>query len=264
MNARAGILSRGALGALAALGVAFFALPLLGLFVRAPWGELGGLLASAAVRDALRLSFVSSLGALVLAVLLGLPLALWLASGRSLLRRIARVIVLLPLVLPPVVGGIALLLAFGRSGLVGEPLLALFGVALPFTTLATVVSAAYLGLPFFVLSAEAGLRTLDRRYLELAATLGAGPARRFFTVTLPLIAPSLGAGSLLCWARALGEYCATQIFAGNLAGTTRTMPLACGIAMEVDPALAICLSLILASTSLVVLLLLQRRLEAVR
>jgi molybdate transport system permease protein len=264
MSARSARPWRALVAALAFLGIAFFALPLIGLAARAPWSELGGLLASPAVHDALRLSLVSSLSALALAVLLGLPIALWLASGRSGLRTLARVVVLLPIVLPPVVGGIALLLAFGRSGLIGAWLYAWLGIALPFTTAGTVVAAAYLGLPFFVLSAEAGLRTLDRRYLDIAATLGAGPARRFFTVTLPLVLPSLGAGALLCWARALGEYCATQTFAGNLAGETRTMPLACGVAMEVDPELAICLSLILASVSLLVLLVLHRRLELAR
>ncbi|MBL8896039.1 MAG: ABC transporter permease subunit [Planctomycetes bacterium] len=259
--------SRGArlfVGSLAFLGIALFALPLVGLFLRAPWSELASLLASSAVHDALRLSLVSSFSALALSVVLGLPIALWLASGSSALRRAARLVVLLPIVLPPVVGGIALLLAYGRSGILGAPLESWLGIALPFTTAGTVVAAAYLGLPFFVLSAEAGLRTLDRRYLELAATLGAGPARRFFTVTLPLVAPSLGAGGLLCWARSLGEFCATQTFAGNLEGTTRTMPLACGVAMERDPALAICLSLILASISLLVLYVLHRRLELAR
>jgi molybdate transport system permease protein len=264
-SSRGGAFGASALvGGLATLGVALFALPLIGLVVRAPWSELGALLASPAVHDALRLSLQSSFSALALSVLLGLPIALWLASGSSALRRAARLVVLLPIVLPPVVGGIALLLAYGRNGLIGAPLASWLGLSLPFTTAGTVVAAAYLGLPFFVLSAEAGLRTLDRRYLELAATLGAGPTRRFVTVTLPLVAPSLGAGALLCWARALGEFCATQTFAGNLQGTTRTMPLACGVAMETDPELAICLSLILSSISLLVLYVLHRRLELAR
>jgi molybdate transport system permease protein len=249
-----------ALGALVGLGVALFALPLVAIAARTPWQGLTAQLRSAEVHDALRLSLVSSLAALALAVLLGLPVAVWLASGRSALRTAARVIVTLPIVLPPVVGGIALLLAFGRNGIAGAWLESIFGVSLPFTTAAAVVAAAYMGTPFFVLSAEAGLRAFDQRYLEVAATLGARPLRRFRTVALPMIAPALKTGMLLCWARALGEFCATQTFAGNLAGTTRTMPLACGVAMEVDPDLAISLSLILASVSVMVLVLLRHAL----
>ena len=252
------------LGLAAGLGVLLFLLPLLGLVARTPWGDLGAQLQSPAVHDAMRLSLVSSLSALALAVLLGLPVALWLANGRSALRTAARIVVTLPIVLPPVVAGVALLLAFGRNGLVGSHLDRWFGVSLPFTTLATVVAAAYMGMPFFVLSAEAGLRSFDRRYLEVAATLGASPLRRFVTVTIPMILPSLRTGVLLCWARALGEFCATQTFAGNLAGTTRTMPLACSVAMEVEPDLAIALSLILASVSVLVLFLLRHGLQGHR
>jgi molybdate transport system permease protein len=245
----------------ALLGVLLFCLPLLGLLVRAPWGSLVDQLASPAVHDAMRLSLLSSLSALLFAVVLGMPIAVWLASGRSALRTAARIVVTLPIVLPPVVGGIALLLAFGRNGLVGAALERWFGVSLPFSTMGTVVAAAYMGMPFFVLSAEAGLRSFDRRYLDIAATLGAGPLRRFATVTVPMIVPSLRTGALLCWARALGEFCATQTFAGNLAGTTRTMPLACSVAMEVDPDLAISLSLILAMVSVLVLFLLRHGLQ---
>jgi molybdate transport system permease protein len=244
-------------GALAALGALLFTLPLVGLLVRVPWRSLGEQLASPAVHDAMRLSLVSSTGALALAVAVGLPLAIWLASGRSALRTAVRLIVLLPIVLPPVVAGVALLLAFGRSGVVGAWLHAAFGVSVPFTTAATVLAGAYVGMPFFVLAAEAGLRGLDRRYLEVAATLGASPWRRFTRVVLPMVLPSLRTGLLLCWARALGEFCATQTFAGNLAGTTRTMPLACGVAMETDPQLAIVLGLVLAAVSGTVLFLLR-------
>ncbi len=253
MNGPPGARRGRCVGALAALGALLFALPLLGLLARVPWSEVLRQLASPAVHDAMRLSLVSSVSALVLAVLLGLPLAVWLAGGRSTLRTAVRLIVTLPLVLPPVVAGIALLLAFGRAGVVGSWLHAAFGVAVPFTTAATVVAAAYVGMPFFVLAAEAGLRSCDARWHEVAATLGAGPWRRFTRVTVPLVLPSLRTGALLCWARALGEFCATQTFAGNLAGTTRTMPLACGVAMEVDPELAIVLSLILATVSIGVL-----------
>lgn len=252
------------LGAVAGGAALLFLLPLLGLVVRAPWRDLTDQLAAPAVHDAMRLSLYSSLAALALASALGLPLAVWLANGRSALRTGARILVTLPIVLPPVVAGVALLLAFGRNGLLGGFLEQWFGITLPFTTLGTVVAAAYMGMPFFVLSAEAGLRGFDRRYLDVAATLGASPLRRFVTVTLPMILPSLRTGMLLCWARALGEFCATQTFAGNLAGTTRTMPLACGVAMEVDPNLAIALSLILASVSVLVLVLLRHGLQGHR
>ncbi len=245
------------LGTCAGLGVLLFLLPLLGLLVRTPWADLGTQLAAPAVREAMWLSLLSSSGALLLASLLGLPVAVWLAGGQSPLRTAARIVVTLPIVLPPVTAGIALLLAFGRNGLVGVWLERWFGVTVPFTTLATVVAAAYMGMPFFVLSVEAGLRAFDRRHLDVAATLGAGPLRRFLTVTLPMVMPSLRTGALLCWARALGEYCATQTFAGNLAGTTRTMPLACGIAMETEPNLAIALSVLLATVSVAVLFLLR-------
>jgi molybdate transport system permease protein len=251
-------------GVLAGLGVLLFCLPPLGLVLRAPFWQLWAQLRSEPVHDAMRLSLVSSLSALAVAALFGMPIAVWLANGRSALRTAVRIVVLLPIVLPPVVGGIALLLAFGRSGVLGAWLEHWFGVSVPFTTAATVVAAAYIGMPFFVLSAEAGLRSFDRRHLDVAATLGAGPTRRFFLVTLPLILPALRTGALLCWARALGEFCATQVFAGNLAGTTRTMPLACGAAMEVDPDLAIVLSLILAAVSAVVLFLLRHGLQVPR
>jgi molybdate transport system permease protein len=242
-----------------AAAVLLFALPLLGIVLRAPWDRLSEQLASSAVHDALWLSLLSSGGALAVALLLGLPLAIWLAGGNSPLRSAARIVVMLPIVLPPVVGGIALLLAFGRAGVLGGWLDRTFGVTLPFTTAGATLAAAYMGMPFFVLAVEAGLRAFDRRHLAAAATLGAGPTRRFVTITLPMIRPSLQAGALLCWARALGEFCATQTFAGNLAGSTRTMPLACGVAMETDPELAIVLSLILSTVSVVVLFLLRHR-----
>lgn len=249
------------LGALAAVGAALFVLPLLGLAVRTPWAELLQQIGSEAVRDAIRLSLISSLSAVAIAFVLGLPLAVWLARADGWLRTAVRLVVMLPIVLPPVVGGIALLLAFGRNGLVGAWLDRWFGVSLPFSTAGAVVAAAYMGLPFFVLGVEAGLRSFDRRYVEVAATLGAGPVRRFVTVTLPMVAPAVRAGTLLCWARALGEFCATQTFAGNLAGTTRTMPLFCAVAMEIEPGQAIALSLILALVSILVLFLLRHTLQ---
>jgi len=254
--ARTGI-ARAGLAAVAGLAALLFALPLVGLLLRTPWTQLLELLQQPAVVRAMGLSLLSSGSALLLAMLFGLPLAVWLAAGRSHLRTAVRIVVTLPIVLPPITAGIALLVAFGRNGLVGAWLERWFGIGLPFTTFATVVAAAYMGMPFFVLSVEAGLRAFDRRYLDVASTLGAGPLRRFVAVTLPMVLPSLRTGALLCWARALGEYCATQMFAGNLDGTTRTMPLACGMAMETEPDVAIALSVILVACSVGVLFVLR-------
>lgn len=241
------------------LGIAFLALPLLGLLTRVPWSELGAQFATPALHQALGLSLICSVAAALLAGVLGLPLAHWLASGRSPTRTAVRVLVVLPMVLPPVVAGLALLLAFGRQGLFGAPLEALTGTSLAFTPVAVVLAATYIALPFFVLAVESGLRGVDQRYLDAAATLGAGPARRFREITLPLIAPALRAGLLLAWARALGEFGATITFAGNLEGSTRTLPLAVYTALETSPDAAIALSLILVLVSVSVLVLLRHR-----
>lgn len=239
--------------------VALLSLPLLGLLARTPWSRLPALLGTSEVGDALALSIgCATLGALI-AGALGLPLAAWLAGGCSRIRSVVRVLVLLPMVLPPVVAGVALLLAWGRGGLVGAPLERWTGVTLPFTTGGVVVAAAYVALPFFVLAAEAGLRSFDRRYAGAAATLGAGPWRTFRVVTLPMIAPSLQAGLVVAWARALGEFGATITFAGNLAGETRTLPLAVFAALESDPDAAIALSLLLVVVSASLLFLLRGR-----
>jgi molybdate transport system permease protein len=163
------------------------------------------------------------------------------------------------MVLPPVVGGVALLLAFGRNGIAGQALERLFGVALPFTTAGVVLAETYVAMPFFVLTAEAGLRSFDRRYANAAATLGAGRWRRFLTVTLPMIAPTLKAGLVVAWARALGEFGATITFAGNLSGRTRTLPLAVYTALETRPEAAIALSLMLVLVSAATLFALRRQ-----
>lgn len=234
-----------ALGPLAAAGVLFLLVPLLGLLVRVPWAGLAGQLVSPAVVDALGLSLQCSIAAAALAFVLGVPLAAWLAAGHSRARTLVRVLVTLPMVLPPVVAGVALLLAYGRSG----PL----GLALPFTRLGVVVAETYVALPFLVLAAEAGLRGVDPRYGEAASTLGATPWQVFRTITLPLAAPSLRAGLLLAWARALGEFGATITFAGNLEGETRTLPLAVYTALETSFDGAIALSLLLIVVSAAVL-----------
>jgi molybdate transport system permease protein len=241
----------------------FFALPLLGLLLRAPWSSLPAQLCSPPVLDALCLSLQCSLAAALLSLLLGLPLAVWLADGQDAARTAVRVLVTLPMVLPPVVGGVAMLLAYGRRGIVGS-WLEWFGVALPFTGAGVVLAETYVAVPFFVLTAEAGLRSFDRRYADAAATLGAGPWRAFWSVTVPMIAPSLRAGLVVAWARALGEFGATITFAGNLAGHTRTMPLAVYTALENDPDGAIALSLLLVAVSVAMLVLLRKQWLLVR
>jgi molybdate transport system permease protein len=248
-----------AVAVLAAFAVAFFVVPLIGLLQRAPWSELADDLTDPVVRDALRLSVVCSVGATALAFVLGLPLAWVLARTDLPGRRIVRALVLLPMVLPPVVGGVALLLAFGRRGLVGQYLDDWFGITLPFTTWGAILAEAFVAMPFFVIVVEAGLRSLDTRYEEAAATLGARRLTTFRRVVLPLIAPSVIAGAALTWARALGEFGATILFAGNLQGKTQTMPLAIFVELQTNLGGAIALSLVLLAMSVVVLVSLRDR-----
>ena len=192
-------------------------------------------------------------------LLLGVPLAWVLARGAFPGRRLVRALVTVPLVLPPVVGGVALLLVFGRRGLVGEWLDATFGFSLPFSTAGVVVAEAFVAMPFLVISVEGALRGADPRYEEAAATLGASRWTAFRRVTLPLIAPGVAAGAVLCWARALGEFGATITFAGNFPGRTQTMPLAVYLALEQDLDAAIVLSLVLLVVSVVILAALRDR-----
>jgi molybdate transport system permease protein len=243
----------------AGLAVGFLAVPLLGLLEETSWRDLPEELATPSVLQALRLSLVCSVGAVAVSVLLGVPLAFLLARVAFPGRNLVRALTTLPMVFPPVVGGVALLLAFGRRGLVGQWLDRSFGITLPFTTAGAILAEAFVAMPFLVITVEAGLRAMDRRYEDAAATLGAGRWLTFRRVTLPLIAPSLGAGVALCWARALGEFGATITFAGNLPGVTQTMPLAVYIALETDLEAAIALSLVLLAVSLAVLIVLRDR-----
>jgi len=243
----------------AGLAVAFLAVPLLGLLEETAWRHLAAELATPLVLEALRLSLVCSAGAVAVSLLLGLPLAFVLARIEFPGRNLVRALTTLPMVFPPVVGGVALLLAFGRRGLAGQWLDRAFGITLPFTTAGAILAEAFVAMPFLVITTEAGLRAMDRRFEDAAATLGAGRWLTFRRVTLPLIAPSLGAGIALCWARALGEFGATITFAGNLPGVTQTMPLAVYIALETDLEAAIALSLILLAVSLAVLIALRDR-----
>ncbi len=238
----------------ALVGLAFLLLPLIALLVRAPWRSLPDQLTSPEVWQALRLSLQSA------------PRrprrSAWCSACRwpgcwpaptSPAGGFVRALVTLPLVLPPVVGGVALLLALGRNGLVGQWLDSWFGITLPFTTAGVVVAEAFVAMPFLVISVEGTLRAADPRYEEAAATLGASRFTAFRRVTLPLIAPGIAAGAVLAWARALGEFGATITFAGNFPGRTQTMPLAVYLALQNDPDAAIALSLVLLAVSVAVL-----------
>jgi molybdate transport system permease protein len=241
------------------VGVLFLMLPMLALLVRTPWQEFFGQLTSPATLDALRLSLVTSLSALVVVFLLGVPLAWLLARVDFPGKSLVRALVLVPLVLPPVVAGVALLSAFGRRGLLGAPLDQAFGITIPFTTPAVVIAHAFVSLPFFVLSLEGALRATNREYDAVAATLGASRWTTFRTVSLPLAGSGLLAGLVLAWARALGEFGATITFAGNYPGTTRTMPNAIYTALQADPDAALVISVILMFVSIAVLALLRER-----
>ncbi len=243
----------------AVIGVVFLVLPMIGLLVRAPWSTLPRQLATPHVLDALRLSLITSTTATIVSILLGVPLAWLLARSSFPGRRLVRALVTVPLVLPPVVGGVALLLVFGRRGLVGTWLDSQFGITLPFTTAGVVVAEAFVAMPFLVISVEGAIRAADLRYEEAAATLGATRWIVFRRVTLPIVAPGLAAGAVLCWARALGEFGATITFAGNYPGTTQTMPLIVYLALETDPPAAIVLSLILLAVSVTILVGLRER-----
>jgi molybdate transport system permease protein len=243
----------------ALIGLAFLTLPLVALLVRAPWRTLPERLREPGVTDALLLSLRTASLATLLCLLVGVPLAWLLARVDFPGRRLVRALVIVPLVLPPVVGGVALLLLLGRNGLLGRYLDAWFGLTLPFTTTGVVLAEAFVALPFLVIAVEGALRGADARFEEAAATLGASPWTTFRRVTVPLVTPGIVAGSVLCWARALGEFGATITFAGNFPGRTQTMPIAVYLALESGSGSAIVLSLLLLTVSVVVLVALRDR-----
>jgi molybdate transport system permease protein len=247
------------LAAPAAVALLFLALPLVGLVIRAPWTDAGAVLASAGALQALKLSMITASVSVIIVLLIGVPLAWVLARpglrGASLLRAL----ITIPLVLPPVVGGVALFTVLGRTGLIGRPLYQLTGFAFPFTPYAVILAQVFVALPFLVLSVEGALRASDRRYEEAASTLGARPVTVFRRITLPLVGPGIAAGAVLAWARALGEFGATITFAGSFPGTTRTMPLEVYLALETDPGSALLLSVLLLGVSVAVLALLRER-----
>lgn len=243
----------------AALGTALLVLPLAALVVRAPWGALLGILADPLTRSALVLSLGTATAATLVSIALGVPLALVLARAQLPGRRLLRTLVTVPVVLPPVVGGVALLLAYGRTGTVGQYLELWFDLSIPFTTVAVVLAQTFVAMPFLVLALDGALATVDDSLAEAAATLGATRLHIFLHVTLPALAPAMLAGAVLCWARALGEFGATITFAGNFPGSTQTMPLAVYLALQSDPDAAVALSLVLLAVAVLVLALLRDR-----
>lgn len=235
----------------AGLGLALLVVPLVAVLARVDWSGFVGLVTQESSLDALSLSLRTALASTVCCVLLGVPLALVLARTRFPGRPAVRALVLLPLVLPPVVAGLALLAAFGRNGVLGDPLEAL-GVEVAFSTLAVVIAQTFVSLPFVVLSVEGSLRSVDDRYEGVAATLGAGPTTVLRRVTLPLVRPGIVAGAVLAFARSLGEFGATLTFAGSLQGVTRTLPLEVYVQRETDADAALALALVLVVVALVI------------
>lgn len=244
---------------LAAIAVLFFLLPFIGLIVRVPWSDAVDIAIDPEVRRALWLSLRTSTLAAIISAVLGIPLAWVLGRVRLPGRSIIRAIVTLSMVLPPVVGGVVLLFSFGRRGLFGQYLDQWFGIQLPFTTTGVVVAQVFVAMPFLVLTVESAFRQLDPRYEDAARTLGASPWLIMRSVSLPAVRSALVAGFVLAWARSLGEFGATITFAGNLSGTTRTMPLATYLALETDASTALVLSSIMIAVSFVVLVTLRDR-----
>ncbi len=228
----------------AGLGALFVVLPLVAILLKVPWRSFGPLLTSTSSIAALELSLRTAAASTLLCLVFGVPMALVLARSRMRGLPVLRSFVLLPLVLPPVVGGIALLYTFGRQGLLGSTL-QLLGVRIAFSTTAVVLAQTFVSLPFLVLSLEGTLRTTGQRYEAVAATLGARPSTVLWRVTLPLVLPGVVSGAVLSFARALGEFGATLTFAGSLQGVTRTLPLEIYLQRETDPQAAVALSLVL-------------------
>ena len=227
------------------------------MLIKAPWSDWPRYLSDPIVWPAIRLSIITTLATVAISMVLGTPLA-WLlsrADGRA--ANWLRALVTVPVVLPPVVGGVALLLAYGRNGVVGAPLFDLFGLRLPFTPYAVVLAQVFVSMPFYVLSVEGAMRGVDQRYAQVASTLGSGPLRTFVQIGLPLAAPGIAAGAALAWARSLGEFGATITFAGNFAGETQTAPLAIYVALQGNPDAAVALSVAMLFVAVLILGLLR-------
>lgn len=241
--------------AVAIVGLALLVVPLLALLIDAPWSTLGSLLFTSSTLTAIRVSLVVSVSAVVLSVLIGVPAAFLLARTEFAGKSLVRTVVTMPLVLPPVVTGVALLSGFGRRGLLGS----LTGWGLSNSTVGAVLAATLVAMPFLILSVEGALRNSDRSYERVAASLGAKPMARWWQISLPLARPSILAGAILAWARALGEFGATITFAGNIQGETRTLPLEVSIAIDQEPDRALALSLLMLVVALTVLVVLRDR-----
>lgn len=235
----------------AAIGALLVIVPLLAILLKTDWAHFVPLVTSQSSRTALMLSLKTAAASTALCVLIGVPMALVLARSRFPGQSVLRALVLLPLVLPPVVGGIALLYTFGRQGLLGRDLEAL-GIRIAFTTTAVVLSQSFVSLPFLVVSLEGALRTAGTNFETVAATLGARPSTVLRRVTLPLVLPGLVSGAVLAFARSLGEFGATLTFAGSLQGVTRTLPLEIYLQRETDPDAAVALSLLLIVVAVVI------------
>lgn len=244
---------------LGSLAVALFLLPFIGLLLRVPWSDITGLLSDPVTLDALRISSIGSGAAVLIAAVLGIPLAWLLARVEFRGRSLVRALVTLPLVLPPVVAGTALLLTFGRTGLIGEPIYEGTGLVLPFSIWAVIIANTFVAMPFLIITLEGALGGLDARYEAAAASLGARRWTVLTRVTLPLVRSSLIAGLVLTWARAFGEFGATVTFAGTLAGRTETLPLAVFVALQSDRDVAIAISLFMVIISVAVLVGLRDR-----
>lgn len=242
----------------AALGALFVVVPLMAVAAKVDWPRFWSLITSQSSTTALVLSLETATASTALCVLLGVPMALVLARSDARLVRLARPLILLPLVLPPVVGGIALLYAFGRLGLIGEYLNAA-GIQIAFTTTAVVLAQTFVSLPFLVIALEGAARTAGADYEVVAATLGARPTTVWWRVSLPLLAPGLISGAVLAFARSLGEFGATLTFAGSREGVTRTLPLEIYLQRESDPDAAVALSLLLVGVAAVVVVALGSR-----
>lgn len=255
---RSGLRSPRLLWVPAVVGLALIVLPVAGLLLRVDFARLPALLTSPASLDALELSLVTAAISTLLCVLLGVPLAVVLARVRRG-ARVLRAIVVLPLVMPPVVGGLALLYLLGRNGFVGYLLDVVAGVRVPFTTAAVVLAQTFVAMPFLVISLDGAIRAGGDQYERVAATLGASPWVVFTRVTLPLLLPALGSGVVLSFARALGEFGATITFAGSLQAVTRTLPLEVYARAEADVDSAVALSLLLIVVAIVVIMASGRR-----
>jgi len=247
----------------ALLGASFVLLPLVAIVAKVDWSNFVTLITSEASRDALWLSLRTATASTALCVLIGVPMALVLARTRFPGQGVLRSLVLLPLVLPPVVGGLALLYTFGRRGLLGSTLEVL-DIRIAFSTIAVVLAQTFVALPFLVVSLEGSLRTAGHRYETVAASLGAGPTTVFRRITLPLVLPGLLAGAVLSFARALGEFGATITFAGSLQGVTRTLPSEIYLQRESDPDAAVALALVLVVVAVLVIAVARPPQEALR